>query len=305
MSATYQAGDIPEIGTEAPDVDPVSAQRFMRLRMFARNRLALVSTFVLMVIVLFCFIGPHVYHTDQIHTNLDQVNLRPGTSGHPLGTNQNGVDQLGRLMVGGQVTLEVGVLAALLATVIGLLWGAVSGFLGGWIDAIMMRVVDAALAIPSVFLLVLLAAIVTPTKLSLVLTIALISWLATARLVRAEALSLRSREFVQAARVMGGGAGWSIRRHVAPNTVGTVMVNATLQVADAILILAALGYLGLGLADPQTDLGAMLSQGLNYVYQDTWWLIWPPGLLIVVIVAAANFIGDGLRDAFDVRLQRR
>lgn len=274
-------------------------------QIFIRNRPAVAAVAVLAVVCAFSFLGPLFYHTDQVHANLGAVNLPPGSAGHPLGTDANGMDQLGRLMVGGQVSIEVGVAAAVLATSVGMLWGAIAGYLGGIVDTVMMRLVDSGLSFPSIFLIVLLAAVVTPSKTSLVLVIALISWLWTARLVRAESLSLRTRDFVAAARVMGAGATWMISRHVAPNTLGTVMVNVTFQVADAVLLLAALGYLGLGLPQPQTDLGAMLSQGLQYVYSGSWWLIWPPGLMIIVLVAAVNFIGDGMRDAFDVRLQRR
>ncbi|TWP36695.1 ABC transporter permease [Leekyejoonella antrihumi] len=272
---------------------------------FAQNRLALVSAAFLVLFALFCFIGPLVHSTDQVHTNLSIVNLQPGSPGHVLGTDGQGYDQLGRLMIGGQTSLEVGVAAALLATLVGALVGAFSGFFGGVADGVIMRCVDGMLAIPTVFLLLLLAAIVTPTKTTLVVIVALISWLVTARLVRGEALMLRTRDYVAAARSMGSTSPRTVLRHIVPNSLSVIVVNATFQVADAILVLATLSYLGLGLAPPQTDLGGMLNDGMNYVYNGTWWLIWPPGVAIVAIVVAFNFIGDGMRDAFEVRLQRR
>lgn len=275
------------------------------LEVFTENKLAILGVVIVGAFVLFCFAGPFVYHTDQIHTNLGEANLPPGTGGHPLGTDQDGFDQLGRLMIGGRSSLEVGVAAAVLATVLGTLWGAVAGYLGGAVDAIMMRIVDAAMAVPALFLLLVLSAILTPTVGLLILVLALISWLATARLVRGEALSLRVREYVQAVKVMGGGGTRIVLRHIAPNAVGTIMVNATFQVADAILIIVALSYLGLGVPPPAVDWGGMLTHGTQYVYVGYWWLIYPPGIAIVLVVIAFNFIGDALRDAFEVRLQRR
>jgi peptide/nickel transport system permease protein len=259
---------------------------------------------LLILIFLFCFVGPHIYHTNQIQTSLGDANLSPNGA-HLLGTDPDGYDQVGRLMYGGQTSLELGLASAVVATVIGTLWGAVAGYIGGWVDSVMMRLVDAALSIPILFLLIVLATIITPTKVSMILIISMASWLGISRLVRGEALSLRVREYVQAVRVMGGGGTRIVFRHIAPNAVGTIIVNATFQVADAILFIAAISYVGLGLTPPQTDLGGMLSQGVNYVDAGEWWLIYPAGALIVLIVVAVNFVGDALRDAFEVRLQRR
>ena len=274
------------------------------VEVFAENKLALAGVAVIVVFLLFCFIGPLIYHADQIHTNLLDVTLRPDGA-HPLGTDGSGYVQLGRLMLGGQTSLEVGIAAAVLATFFGTLWGAISGYLGGWVDAVMMRIVDGLLAIPALFLLLFLATIVTTSKTILIVVIALVSWLGTARLVRGESLSLRVREYVQAVKVMGGGGTRAVLRHIAPNAVGTIMVNATFQVADAILTVAALGYLGLSIPPPATDWGGMLSTGLQYAAVGYWWLIYPPGLAIVLVVVAFNFISDAMRDAFEVRLQRR
>lgn len=305
LSAGASGHAVPGIAPGPGQLGPAGKSLATWLRLFFGNRLAAAATAVVVILCLFCFIGPLLYHTDQIHSNLNAVNLSPGSRGHPLGTDPNGMDELGRLMAGGQTSLEVGILAAFIATGIGTLWGAISGYLGGVIDAVMMRVVDSGLSFPTVFLVILVATVIRPTKIALVLVIALISWLGTARLIRAESLSLRTRDYVSAARAMGGGAGRVIFRHIIPNSIGVVLVNVTFQVADAVLILAGLGYLGLGLAQPQTDLGGMLSLGLQYVYSDTWWLIWPPGLMIIVLVAAINFIGDGMRDAFDTRLRTK
>ncbi|GAA2218547.1 ABC transporter permease [Promicromonospora sukumoe] len=271
------------------------------LRRFARNRLAVVGAVALAVLVLFVLVGPLVYPTEQVATDLGAANLPPGTDGHPLGTDALGYDNLGRLMIAGRVSLLVGVLAGALATVVGTLWGAVAGYVGGVVDAVMMRVVDAGIAIPAIFLLLVLSTIVRPTVGMMIVVLGLVSWLVPARLIRAEALSVRTRDYVVAARAMGATHRRTVLTHVIPNTVGTVVVNATFQVADAILLVAYISFLGMGVQPPTTDWGAMLNDGINYIYQGAWWLILPPGLAIVIVVCALNFVGDGLRDVVDVK----
>jgi peptide/nickel transport system permease protein len=285
---------------------PEAAPRALRqgISVFREHKLALVGVGLIVLILLFCFLGPVVYSTDQVHNNIAEANLAPG-GGHPLGTDPVGHDQLGRLMVGGRSSLEIAFGAAAVAVVFGTLWGAIAGFLGGFVDAVMMRVVDALLSIPAIFLLLFLAAITTPNVGILILVVGGIAWLAPARLVRGETLTLRTREYVSAVQVMGGGVWRTIWRHIVPNTIGTVVVNATFQVADAILVVAALSFLGLGIPPPAANWGGMLTDGLNFVYSGYWWLIYPPGIAIVLTVVAFNFIGDALRDAFEVRLRRR
>jgi peptide/nickel transport system permease protein len=271
---------------------------------FIENRLAVVGLVFVVFVFLFCFVGPLVYHSDQINTDITQITQAP-SSAHPLGTDNVGYDVLGRLMVGGQTSLEIGIVAALLATTFGVLWGAIAGFVGGWLDQIMMRIVDSLLAIPTLFLLLVLAAMFVPSVWMLIFIVALVAWLVPARLIRGETLSLRSREYVDAVRVMGGSDLRIVLRHIIPNTIGTIMVNATFQVADAILAIAALSFLGLGVPPPATNWGAMLSDGVSYTYAGYWWLIYPAGLAIVITVVAFNLIGDAMRDSFEVRLQRR
>ena len=150
-----------------------------------------------------------------------------------------------------------------------------------------------------------MVSIFPPTEPELIVVIALTSWLTTSRLIRGEALSLRVRDYVQAMKVMGGGGTRAVLRHIAPNAIGTIIVSATFQVADAILLVVALSYLGLGVQPPKTDWGGMLSNGVQYTYDGYWWLIYPAGIAIVLVVISINFIGDALRDAFEVRLQRR
>lgn len=271
---------------------------------FVENKLAVIGLVIVVLLVLFCFVGPLIYHTDQVNANLLTENLAP-SGAHPLGTDQNGYDQLGRLMVGGQTSIEVGLAAAALATVFGVGWGAIAGFVGGFVDSLMMRVVDSLLAIPSLFLLLVLASIFTPNVWILIVVVAIVAWLVPSRLVRGESLSLRVREYVEAVRVMGGRGPRIIVRHLIPNTIGTIAVSATFQVADAILLIAALSFLGLGPAPPAANWGEMLSSGVQFSYNGYWWLVYPPGVAIVLIVVGFNFIGDALRDALEVRLRQR
>ena len=293
----------PEVETRRPEGRPKSMLR-LTLEAFVEDRTALIGIGILVAAALFCFVGPLVYHTDQVHTDLMSSMQAPG-QGHLLGTDNSGYDQLGRLMTGGRASLTIGFAAAAVATVIGTLWGAIAGYFGGVIDGIMMRVVDALIAIPALFLLLVLVTIVRPTLWMMVLVLGLTAWLAPARLVRGESLSLRVRDYVQAVRVMGGSNWRAVSRHIMPNVVGVVIVNATFQVANAILALSYLGYLGLGLTPPATDWGAMLNDGTKFIYTNAWWLIYPPGAAIILVVVAVNFIGDGVRNAFDARLQQR
>ena len=299
-AALLQAVPGPEGGEALQD----QAAWRMLLSAFAENRLALMGLAMVVLIVAFCFLGPVFYHTNQIQTNIAQVNRPPG-AGHPLGTDDLGYDVLGRLMAGGQSSLEVGLAVALIATALGVVYGVLSGYYGGVLDAVLMRFVDILLAIPVVYLFIDLATEFKPTLLLLILVLALLSWLGPARLVRGETLSLRTREYVEAVKVMGGKSGRIIARHLIPNTVGTIAVNATFQVADAILTLAVLSYFGFSLPPPTATWGGMLQNGVNFLFDGYWWQIYPAGLMIVLTVVAFNFIGDGLRDAFDVRLQRR
>jgi peptide/nickel transport system permease protein len=193
----------------------------------------------------------------------------------------------------------------LCAAIFGTLYGAVSAVAGGLVDAVMMRLVDALYSLPALFLLILLAAIFSPNLPLMILVLAFISWLGPARLVRGEALSLRTREYVQAVKVAGGTQSRIVLRHIVPNAIGTIMVNTSFLIADAILALAALSYLGLGLPDTTPTWGGMLSNGTQVIYDGYWWQLYPAGIAIVLTVVAFNFLGDGLRDTLDVRLQRR
>jgi peptide/nickel transport system permease protein len=295
---------LPSTTPEGGEVQVIASGWRLALREFLSNRLAVLGAAVIVFFILFCFIGPLIYHTDQSDFNLLLTNQSP-SGAHLLGTDEHGFDELGRIMVGGQTALEVGFFASAIATVIGTLWGAVAGLVGGLVDGIMMRFVDILLSIPFLFIVLVLATKYSATVIGESLIIGLFSWLIPARLVRGEVLTLRTRDFVHAARVMGSGRSRIVYRHLIPNALSVVIVNITFQVADAILILAYLGFLGFGVQYPAASWGDMLGNAQQYVASGYWWLVYPVGACLVLVVLAANLVGDALRDALDVRLRRR
>jgi ABC-type dipeptide/oligopeptide/nickel transport system permease subunit len=293
--------------TRAPEGGEVGAIQSgwrLALREFVTNRLAVVGVAILLFFVIFCFLGPFVYHGDVLQVNLIDAHDPPGV-GHPLGTDVNGFDVLGQLMKGGQAALEIGFFAAFVAITIGALVGAVAGLAGGIVDTVLMRVVDIFLSVPFLFVVLILAVRYGASVLSLSLVIGGFSWQVPARLVRGEVLTIRERDFVLAARTAGAGSWRLIRKHLLPNSLGVMIVNVTFQVADAILAVAYVGFLGFGLHYPNIDWGDMISDGIGYIEDGYWWLIYPVGVCIVLTVMALNFIGDALRDSLDVRLRRR
>jgi peptide/nickel transport system permease protein len=293
--------------TRAPEGGEIGAvQSGWRLafREFTRNKLAVGGIGILVFYVVFCFAGPLFYHGNTINSDLLHTGLAP-QAGFPLGTDDQGFDELGLMMKGGQAALEVGFAAAFIGIVIGMLWGAIAGLAGGVVDSIMMRVVDVFLSIPFLFIVLIVAVRYGASVLGLAVIIGAFTWLVPARLVRGEVLTLRTRDFVAAARTAGSGRWRLIRRHLIPNALGVIIVNVTFNVADAILAVAALGFLGFGLHYPNQVWGDMLSKGTTYMQDGYWWLVYPVGASIVLVVMACNLIGDALRDSLDVRLRRR
>jgi ABC-type dipeptide/oligopeptide/nickel transport system permease subunit len=289
---------------EGGEVGAVQSGWRLALREFMSNKLAVVGVGILVFFVLFSFVGPLIYHTNQIDTNLLIANESPSGS-HLLGTDSSGFDELGRIMKGGQAALEIGFFAAFVAITIGALYGAVAGLVGGIFDSTLMRIVDVFLSVPFLFVVLILAVRYGATVLSLSLVIGGFSWQVPARLVRGEVLSIRERDFILAARTAGSSNWRLISRHLLPNALGVVIVNVTFQVADAILAVSYVGFLGFGLHFPNVDWGDQLSDGIQYLQDGYWWLIYPVGACIVLTVMALNFVGDALRDATDVRLRRR
>jgi peptide/nickel transport system permease protein len=271
---------------------------------FAENKLALASLVFLIFAVLFAFLGPVVYHSNTTQIELSNFTLPPG-AGHPLGTDQQGFDELGDLMKATQSSLEVGLAAGLIAALFGALYGAVAGYIGGWLDALMMRLIDALMSFPYIFVLIYLGSILGKGKLPMILEIGFTFWFGITRLVRGESLSIKVRDYVAASKMMGGGAGRIIYKHILPNTIGTTIVNTTFSIADAIFALSTLSFIGLGLPPTQADLGGLVDAGTNYLSQGYWWMIYPAAVMIVLLIMSFNIIGDALRDAVETRLQKR
>lgn len=278
--------------------------RWLGFAEFARNRQARAGIAIVVAIVAFCVIGPLFYHTNQHATNLSVKDLPPG-HGHPLGTDDFGFDVLGRLMIGGQSSLELGFAVAALTTIVGTLYGAVAGISGGVVDGIMMRVLDTLLAIPGLVFLLIIVTLFPPSLLSIIIVLSLLSWLGIARLVRGEVLSLRTRDFVLAAKTMGSGTSRLMWRHMMPNALSVIIVNATFSIADAITAMATLSFLGLGMPPPYADWGQMLNNGVDNLFNGYWWLIYPSALLLILTIIGFSLIGDAVRDSLDVRLRRR
>ena len=226
----------------------------------------------------------------------------PPSPAHLLGTDTLGRDVLSRIIFGSRVSLKVGFVAVGLATLIGLLVGALAGYYGGWVDQALMRLVDLMLCFPAFFLILAVIAVLEPSIWNIMVVIGLTGWMGVARLVRAEFLSLREREFVTAARALGAGDARLILRHMLPNALAPVMVSATLGVAGAILTESALSFLGLGVQPPTPSWGNILTAGKDNI-EIAWWLSVFPGLAILVTVMSYNLLGEGIREAIDPRLK--
>jgi len=302
----------PDVGLEAGQtLAPRSAEAItteertqlqMIVKRFLRHKVAVASLVMFVLIVLFAFAGPLVWKYD--HTiNRAIPSDQPPSWDHPFGTTRAGQDVMGQVMRGTQQTLKVGFLVALLATGIGATWGAIAGFYRGRVDAIMMRIVDVIIVIPILVVVLVLAGFTRGTTwFSVALIIGLFGWTSTARVVRGMVLSLREQEFVEASRAMGAGDGRIIFRHLLPNTAGVIIVDATLVIASAILVEAALSFLGFGIQIPDTSLGLLIQNAQTAVFTRPW-LFYIPGFFVILIVLTINFIGDGLRDALDPRQQ--
>ena len=273
------------------------------MRRFMRHRLALLGVVMIVALTLTCFLGPYFLPYDSLYVDLRARFAPPMTGQHYLGTDPLGRDIAARLLEAGQVSLQVGFYAMILSTVIGTLVGVIAGYRGGWTAAVLMRIVDAFLAFPSIFLTLALAALLKPSPVMITVIIAVTSWMEVARIVDAEVRSLREREFVLAGRMLGLGSRHIMFREILPNVLGPIIVAATLTVARAILLEAYISFLGYGIQPPLPSWGNMLNGAQQYLDKAPWLAI-IPGITITIAVTSFNFIGDGLRDALDVRAER-
>jgi oligopeptide transport system permease protein len=268
------------------------------LRRLLANRAAVISAVLLACLVVLALIGPMLtpFAYDQINKN--DVWAPPLTAGHLLGTDSLGRDLLARLLVGLRVSLAIGIVATAVSLVIGVIWGATAGYLGGRIDEIMMRLVDVLYSLPFIFFVILLMVTFGRNVILIFLAIGAVEWLTMSRIVRGQTLSLKSREFVEAARTIGLSDAAIITRHIVPNLLGPVVVYVTLTIPAVILAESFLSFLGMGVQEPLTSLGTLISQGAQDMEVAPWLLIFP-SVTMVATLMAFNFIGDGLRDAID------
>lgn len=272
-------------------------------RRFRRHHIALVGAAVLGLVIVVAIIGPSISPESPLGFNYTQGNLAPQLSWHYLlGTDEFGHSILMYILYGARVSAEVGIFSAVMTSIIGIMIGSVSGYFGGWVDAVGMRVTDVFLTIPLLPLLILLSSYLGGGNVWFIIGIfAFVSWPGVARLVRGYYLSFRAQEFVEAARAVGVSDGRIIFRHILPNAMSVVIVATTLNVANFIIVEAVVDFLGVGIHLPQVSWGLALASSQDYIMQGNWWWVLFPGLALLITVLAANFLGDGLRDALDVR----
>lgn len=266
------------------------------------NKMAMASLFVLLFMITIALLTPSLAPYSYEEQNLDLGASAP-SSEHWLGTDTLGRDQLTRIMYGSRISLMVGFIATTVALTIGVLWGAVAGFLGGRVDAVMMRIVDALYALPFTIFIILLTVIFGSSMLLLFLAIGAVEWLTMARIVRGQVLTIKRQEFVEAAVSMGLSPWRIISRHLIPNVLGPVIVYTTLTIPSVILLESFLSFLGLGIQPPASSWGSLISGGVETMEEYPWLLIFP-GLALTITLFSLNFLGDGLRDALDPRASR-
>jgi oligopeptide transport system permease protein len=267
-----------------------------------KNRMALFGFAVLLVLcvvsLLTPWIAPYSYEEQDL-----MLGATPPSAAHWLGTDIFGRDMLTRIMYGGRVSLMVGFIATAVALVIGILWGSIAGFIGGRVDAVMMRIVDIMYALPFMIFIVLLMVVFGRNILLLFVAIGAVEWLTMARIVRSQVMALRKQEFIEAAYSMGLSRWAIIRRHIIPNTLGPVIVYTTLTIPSVMLLEAFLSFLGLGIQPPQSSWGLLINYGVETMEEYPWLLIFP-GITLSLTLFALNFLGDGLRDALDPRASK-
>ncbi len=267
-------------------------------RRLARDRAAVAAAWFLALVALACFAAPWIPGLPDPAAQDLRLGAAPPSAAHLLGTDELGRDLLSRTLHGGRISLLVGLVGTLVSLVVGVAWGAVAGYAGGRTDDWMMRVVDVLYALPTLFLVILLLVFFSRSLLVLFLALGLVQWLTMARIVRGQVLTLKTRTFVEAARALGAGGGRVVFGHLVPNTLGPVVVYATLTVPAVILQEAFLSFLGLGVRPPDASWGTLISDGARVMALFPW-LVIVPGLALSLTLLSLNFLGDGLRDALD------
>jgi peptide/nickel transport system permease protein len=273
------------------------------VRTFCRNRLALIGAVILTSIIICAVFAPYIAPHPPLEMDLTSLHKPPGTPGHLLGTDNLGRDVLSRLLYGSRISLSVGLVVVSIAAAIGTALGLLSGYYGGAVDITIMRLVEIFVAFPFLILVVAVIAVLGPSLYNVMLVLGLVSWPLYARLVRSEVLAIREFPYIEAARAIGAGKARIMFRHVLPNCLSSVLVTAAMSMAGAILSTAALGFLGLGVQPPTPEWGMMLNEARKFLRQYPWEIFYP-GVAIMLVVLALNFLGDGLRDALDPHLRR-
>jgi len=269
---------------------------------FWKNRMAVAGSVIVVLLFVVSLFAPWLAPYDPNAIDLKNV-LAPPSGGHLFGTDPLGRDVLSRMIWGAGISLKVGFVATGIAILIGTMLGAVAGYYGRWVDAVIMRFVDIMLCFPAFFLILAVIALLEPSIWNIMIVIGLTGWMGVTRLVRADFISLKERDFVQAARVIGAGDLRIIFLHILPNAMASVLVTATLGVAGAILTESALSFLGIGVQPPTPSWGNILTAGKDNI-DIAWWLSFYPGLAILITVLGYNLLGEGIRDALDPRLRR-
>ncbi|NTW06514.1 MAG: ABC transporter permease [Syntrophaceae bacterium] len=269
---------------------------------FYKNKLALTGSGIVLLLFLVSLFAPWFAPYDPGQIDLKNV-LMPPSMNHLFGTDQLGRDVLSRMIWGARISLKVGFVATGVSIIIGTLLGATAGYYGGWIDAVIMRFVDIMLCFPTFFLILAVIAFLEPSIWNIMIIIGLTGWMGVTRLVRADFISLRERDFVQAARVIGAGDLRIIFVHILPNAMASILVAATLGIAGAILTESALSFLGIGVQPPTPSWGNILTAGKDNI-DIAWWLSLYPGLAILITVVGYNLLGEGIRDSLDPRLKK-
>jgi peptide/nickel transport system permease protein len=264
-----------------------------------RNPLAFWGFVIIAIVLALALLAPVLAPYDPDAIDVKSILVSPSTA-HWMGTDGLGRDVFSRMLFGARISLLVGFVAVGIATLIGVILGAISGYYRGWVDVIIMRLVDVMLSIPTFFLILAVIAFLTPSIWNIMIVIGLTSWMGVTRLVRAEFLSLREREFVLASAILGARDHRLIFRHLLPNSLTPVIVSSVLGVASAVLVESGLSFLGLGVQPPQASWGNILTEGKEYI-QFAWWLSFFPGMAILLTVLGYNLLGEGLRDALDPR----
>lgn len=266
---------------------------------FLRNKAAVVSVILLSLIVLACLVGPLLLPHAYDSTDWDAMSQPPSFKNwHLFGTDESGRDLLVRCLIGGRISLMVGLLGTLSTATLGIVWGATAGFIGGRTDSVMMRIVDLMYAIPYILIAILLITILGREFYLVVLVITTFSWMSMARIVRGQTLSLRSREYVEAARAIGVSARAIIFRHIIPNLLGVVVIYTTIMIPSIVIMESILSFLGLGIQEPMTSWGVLIHDGAKVMETSSWILMFP-AIMMSITLYSLNFIGDGLRDALD------